>query len=219
VTDRNNSDSWVDKLVQVSSPALSTRPPILSSEEVHLAGNLSSELTNLLSKKNGFYAFESALHIFPASELNENNIITLGQWNKFDLWREIYEELTEGLLFFAEDIFGVQFCIGDNRVYSFDPESADREEIATDLESWARQIMNDYEYLTGFPLAHQWQLNHGPLAGGLRLLPKKLFVMGGEFAVENLYPLDSVEGMRFRGSIAVQIHNLSDGEQVKIHLN
>jgi hypothetical protein len=48
----------------------------------------------------------------------------------------------------------------------------------------------------------------------MRLLPKLPFVLGGEYNLDNLYLANSVEGMRFRGSIARQIQNIPDGNKV-----
>lgn len=47
-----------------------------------------------------------------------------------------------------------------------------------------------------------------------RLLPKRPFVLGGEFAVDNLYVLDAVQGMRLRSELATEIASLPDGAAV-----
>ena len=49
---------------------------------------------------------------------------------------------------------------------------------------------------------------------GERLVPKVPFVLGGEFDVSNLHPLDSVKAMRFYGNLAVQIRDAPDGTRV-----
>jgi hypothetical protein len=167
----------------------------------------------LLRLKNGCYAFEASLHILPAG--GERG---LAAWNAPELWIDAYGDLAEGCLFFAEDLFGGQFCLYQGQVCAFDPETAELEALADDLEEWAGEILEDYEVLTGHPLAHQWQQRHGPLPPGQRLLPKIPFVAGGEFDLANLYPLDAVEGMRFRAALARQIHDLPEGAQIQITL-
>lgn len=82
------------------------------------------------------------------------------------------------LSFFAEDVFGGRFCIKNSKVYTFDPETGSLEYLADDIESWAQILLSDYEVLTGYPLAHQWQKQNGQLAAGKRLLPKVPFVLG-----------------------------------------
>ena len=80
-------------------------------------------------------------------------------------------------------------------------------------------VLNDYEVLTGYPLAHQWQKRNGPIAAGMRLLPKIPFVMGGEFSLDNLYVVNAIEGMRLRADIADKIKSLPNGTQVKYSLD
>ena len=87
--------------------------------------------------------------------------------------------------------------------------------MADDIDSWAKEVVSDYEELTGYSLAHQWQKQHGQLPTRKRLLPKLPFVAGGEFVLDNLYLADAVEGMKFRADIANQIKDLPDGAQIK----
>ncbi|MBH3414533.1 SMI1/KNR4 family protein [Pseudomonas putida] len=121
--------------------------------------------------------------------------------------------------FFAEDVFGGQFCIKDSKVYTFDPETGSLEYLADDIESWVQMLLSDYEVLTGYPLAHQWQKQNGQLPAGKRLLPKVPFVLGGEFVLDNLYLADAVEGMKFRADIAIQIKELPDGAQIRLNID
>ncbi len=166
----------------------------------------------LLEIKNGFYAFENALHVFPATPGPDE--CSIPEWNADSLWREDYRGMANGILFFAEDVFGVQFGIKDDAVCSFDPETGACESIASSVEGWASQVLEDHPVWTGQPLAHKWQGVHGPLAPGTRLLPKTPFVLGGEFSLGNCYALDAVKGMKYRASIAVQIRDVPDGAKV-----
>jgi hypothetical protein len=95
----------------------------------------------------------------------------------------------------------------DDQVVTFEPETGAVEELSTSLEGWADRILKDYALLTGFPLAHEWQQRQGQLAAGKRLLPKRPFVLGGEYTLENLYELD-----------ATQLKNLPDGTTVKFNV-
>ena len=123
-----------------------------------------------------------------------------------------------GVVFFAEDIFGMQFCIKNDAVNSFDPETGEFKVIAPSLEDWSRWIWEDTKTRTGWPVAHFWQLKQGVLKPGMRLLPKVPFVLGGQFAIENLYELNDVEGMRFRASIANQLRDCPDGSKVVLNI-
>lgn len=108
---------------------------------------LKQELHQLLYLKNGFFAFESALLVRPLSF--DHKPLSLEKWNKSDLWLDNYKIKIPELFFFAEDIFGGQFAIFNNTIVSFDPETGEIEEISDSLEGWAKEILSDYDYLTG----------------------------------------------------------------------
>jgi hypothetical protein len=170
----------------------------------------------MLSLKNGFYAFEGALHVY--SDGGAPGEPGLVEWNADDLWKCEYQGMAKGLLCFAEDVFGMQFCLKDGGVSRFDPETGHVEAVASDPEHWAEMILGDHELWTGFRLAHDWQVKHGPLPIGSRLVPITPFVLGGEFTSKNLHALEAVKGMRYRASIAVQIRDLPDGASVNLRV-
>lgn len=207
----------LDKLLSIASSSLSECEPELSGPIRNMAGTSTEQLFEILRQRNGFYAFEGALHVFPSD--SSQSEMGISDWNHADLWRSSYKGLADNVVFFAEDIFGGQFCIKDGNIYIFDPETGSLEYLAADVESWAEVVLHDYEVLTGYPLAHQWQKRNGPVRAGMRLLPKVPFVMGGDFSLDNLYVADAVEGMRLRADIADKIKNLPDGTQVKFSLD
>ena len=61
------------------------------------------------------------MHVLP-SHSNEYEF-GLAEWNSDALWRHEYGEMVDGCLFFAEDVFGGQFCVKDDAIYNFDPET------------------------------------------------------------------------------------------------
>ena len=205
--------SQLDKLIRLSGPALA--PPHSGSALSSVSSKLGHELGTLLGKRNGFYAFEAALHVFPTTTTSELNT-DLDVWNEDSVWKSAYHGMASGCFFFAEDVFGSQFCIHDSKVHLFDAETGSKEWVANSLEGWAHSVLDNYNELTGFPLAHEWQKLYGPLPAGLRLVPKTPFVLGGDFSVSNLYALDAVKGMRLRGNIAVQLRDLPDGTEVTL---
>ncbi len=197
--------SGLDNLVSIGTGSLA--PPAELSE-------VPEPLLPLLERSNGLYAFESALHVFPATQAG----LGVAAWNDPALWRDAYQDLAEGCYFFAEDVFGGQFALRANEVVSFDPETGEVEPLASDLEGWAAELLADYKLLTGFRLGHEWQAAHGPLAAGTRLVPKRPFVLGGEFEPANLRALPSVQGMRIRGELAIRIRDLPDGAAISFDL-
>lgn len=208
--------SSLEKLLSNASACLNECEPEISGELKNTAGSLKDDLLSLLRQRNGFYALESALHVFPSHSTDQE--IGLADWNNRSLWRDDYKGLADDCLFFAEDVFGGQFCIKENTIHTFDPETGALEFLADDIEGWAKEVVSDYEVLTGYPLAQQWQKQHGQLPARKRLLPKLPFVAGGEFVLDNLYLADAVEGMKFRADIANQIKDLPDGAQIKFNV-
>lgn len=203
--------TYIEKLLSISGSDLSKCKPQIN-QELYDLSELANELLNFLNRRNGFYAFESALHVFPSHATQEE--FSIEDWNSHLLWRNLYSGLDEGCLFFAEDVFGGQFCCKDNKIYTFDPETGLLNYLADHFEEWAKHLLDDYEFLTGYSLAKTWQKIYGSLPRKKRLVPKKLFVVGGEFALNNLYLCDSVEAMRFRAEFANQIKNLPDGTKI-----
>jgi hypothetical protein len=203
----------IAKLLSISSEPISGNAPELDNKIEILLDNLVKEFHEILSVKNGFYAFESALHVFPSD--NTHQFMDIARWNESSLWRSEYGEIIGEYLFFAEDIFGHQFLVFENKIHAFEPETGEIEEIANDFDTWAKLMLDEYNFRTGFSLAHEWQIKYGAIPQGERLLPKIPFVLGGEYSLDNLYLLDSVKGMRLRATLAHQINNLEDGAKIK----
>lgn len=199
----------IEKLIEIASPAFSD---VFGDSFVRQ----NSQVKELLAKKNGFFAFESALRVF--STENSECSYSLDEWNSAGLWRDVYGELVAGMQFFAEDIFGNQFCVKEDGFYSFESETADLTFLGGGVEEWAEAILDDYNLTAGYSLAHAWQMRNGVLCNSDRLMPKIPFVCGGEFDLGNLVAIESARSMRCRGNLAVQIQNIADGEQVEFKL-
>lgn len=202
----------LERLASIGGSALSSIAPDLDAGDFRIASSILVDLFSLLREKNGFYAFESALHVFPARTSEKE--VGLVDWNSIEFWVGEYKDLAAGCVFFAEDVFGGQFCIKSDGVYLFDPETGGHEYLASDLEGWAQAILNDYDVLTGYPLAHEWQQSNGALASGVRLVPKVPFVVGGGFLKDNFIALESVKAMRLRANLALQIRDMPDGTTI-----
>lgn len=205
---------YIKKLAEIGSSPIEAAPVNLEQLSSALGGEEARLLLALLNLKNGFYAFESAFHVLSASGNAQE--YGLMQWNSPALWRKEYADMAEGCIFFAEDVFGVQFCLRDMRVFTFDPETGGLELFSGSIDEWAEKILDNYSVLTGHKLARQWQLAYGAIPIGSRLLPKIPFIMGGAYAVDNLYALEAAQGMRYRACIAMQIRDLPDGSKVKL---
>ncbi|MGH7959923.1 MAG: SMI1/KNR4 family protein [Opitutaceae bacterium] len=194
---------------RIASPLSKVVPP--KSGEL-LTGRIGRELLDLLAVRNGFYAFESALLVRPLSFSGEP--LGVIEWNDPELWRREYTNDLTGLIFFAEDVFGAQFCFSDDAVSTFDPETGEHQVIAGSLDAWATWVLEKHRSRTGWPLAQEWKTRFGILEPGQRLLPKIPFVLGGAFEIKNLYKLHDAESLRMRASIANQLRDCPDGSKV-----
>lgn len=209
--------SHSSKLLDIASAPLSSEAPKLSKELLRCcASQLADEYARLLQRKNGFFAFESALHFLSASKHAKGYDVQ--SWNDEHGWVAAYGDAVSGCLFFAEDVFGEQFVLKDGAVHRFDPETAKFTAVADSLDEWARVILEDYRTETGYEVAHAWQTQHGPLGLHQRLVPKTPFILGGDYAVDNVMALDAKKGMELRADIWRQIKDLPPGAKVEIRL-
>jgi hypothetical protein len=205
----------MEKLLSIASEPLAREPVAMS--ELLRPYSLGTELFRMLQRKNGFYAFESALHVFPLTGDSETG---LEAWNAGPLWKDAYEDLAEGLLFFAEDILQDQFCLSLRKdgVLRFCAETGQTEHLANSIEEWAGVILSEHRRETGWPFVHEWQAKNGPLPRGKRLMPKTPFFLGGEYKIENLWAGNPLEGMRLKADLAMQTRHLPEGAQVKLNV-
>lgn len=189
---------YTDKLLQISTEGL------YSSYE---GKDFNDELNKILKRKNGFYAFEAALHFFSSDEIMQIS----------NLMKEVYRyKNTENCIFFAEDIFGNLFCYNNyrNKIFLLDLENGSIEECGSSFKEWSKNILEDYNYLTGYSIAHDWQKRNGSLREKERLFPKTPFVLGGEYSVSNLDKIEQLEGIKNKFNLYNQIKDIKDGEKV-----
>jgi hypothetical protein len=201
------------KLASVGSNEILTPPLPSENGDLDAWGRNGEVLLGWLRWKNGFFAFESAFHVFPVGLAD--GIVDLNTWNRPSTWRNMYGGLANGYLFFAEDIFGDQFCLKQDGVGRFDAETGAVTHLCEGLDSWAELVLREFELYTGYRLAHEWQVRNRPLRTNERLVPKMPFITGGRYVTDNLAAVDSLQGMRFRGELAVQIRDLPDGTPIR----
>lgn len=177
-------------------------------------GDIPEILRPLARVKNGFYAFESALHVYPWGETGEGGASLRDR----ELWRREYGDEVAGLTFFAEDAFGFQFATDGEAILFFDPETAEREHMAADVEEWAAAVLDDVATYTGFPVMHEWQARNGTISPGHRLAPAIPFVLGGGYDAREMRMAESIHLMRFRADLYRQIKGLPDGARIRLRV-
>jgi hypothetical protein len=203
--------SCQNKVLEISSASICDAEPVLGEQVI---GEQFRERLEFCQRRNGTYAFESALHVFPLCTHSEHT--GFHWWNAPQTWKHEYEGAVDHIEFFAEDIFGEQFGIASDAIVLFNPETGQVKQMSKTFDDWACDILADYEFLTGYPFAHEWQQQFGPLRAGMRLAPKTPFMFGGQFMLSNFYAADPVKLMRFRGDIYRQTRTLPDGKRVKV---
>lgn len=206
--------SSIAALLKKSSPAMTDAAFEIAQvpQEFRTAATL---LLPLLGERNGFYAFASALHVYGMGTTDETDLLT---WNSPAGWREELGDLATGYFAFAEDVFGGQFCVNAAGFHHFNIETAQVRPMGVDAEAWAATLFERYDYWTGFTLAWEWQSQHGPLARGQRLFPRRPFVLGGDFEVENLRAGNTDDNVGFYAYVARHLHEVPDGTAVEIEL-
>jgi len=206
----------IEKLLEIASPPFCD---LLPGGDTLPSGTGGEELLSLLKMRNGFVAFEGALRFFPLCE-GQSVPYDMEFWNSDDAWRTSYGDMASGLWFFAENAVGEQYAIDTEKggIVSFEPETGERKPMAEDMEGWADTVLDDWQYVTMHPLVSKWQQINGPLSFKETLVPKRLFVTGGAYEAENLYAVDSVGSINFRGDIALQIKELPGGAKIRIRV-
>jgi hypothetical protein len=167
----------------------------------------------LLAAHDGLTAWGGGLRCFGVTS---RALPAIASWNRADGWRSAYRNLTDGLLAFAEDVFGNQFCYEERRIVRLQAETGDREFVADCLEGWAQAILSDPHKELGLWLLHEWRSAGNTVQPSQHLCPKLPFVTGGAFEPSNLYVLDRHESMVFKGDFAWQIRNVPTGGKVRM---
>lgn len=165
-----------------------------------------AELAALLTSMNGFFAYEAGVQFLRAGEQGQG--YDLMDWNSTQLWKSHYEGMADDYFCFAQDVLGTQFAIHGEQVVRFDPEDATHTVIGSSLADLAAWLAADPQVNATEGLAYAWQQEHGALEPTERLLTRQLFILGGDASFGNLIVKDSVESMRIRGPIAVQLRNV-----------
>lgn len=173
--------------------------------------------TFFIMKHNGCFLFKKSLQMF--SFLNSHNdLLNIKSVNHdikrlyaaFDLAKEE---------FFAQDIFGNLFYYDENGIGIFDIESGEKSAIAKNFYMFDSLLQEDFEYLTGVTYLNEWmRTTNLLLKDEERLCPKKPFIIGGEYEIENLYPKSSLMNWAFNADLAFQIKNTPDGTNINLKI-
>lgn len=213
----------IAELVRVGEPSLAPDLDVAEFDRaIPVPGDSKEQYRHLLVLKNGFYAFDSSLHVFPFCKQRVDGGQTVSVWNAPDLWKTHYIHCDPGVVelwCFAENAFGEQFGFFDGRVVQFNPETGAIVELCDDLVSWCRLVVEDCDFHTGHSIVRKWQATRGQLPRGQRLVPIYPFVSKeGSYDVSNFFSVDALRGMHSRADFARQIKSIADGTVVRLEI-
>ena len=163
----------------------------------------------------GLTAFQGGLRVFGPQD---GELCSFERWNDAASWRTEYRRLAAGLEFFAEDFLGNQFAFDGEFVVEFMAETGERIPFATSFLEWLERILANPDDELSLWLLNAW-ISNQRLSRNDHLCPKIPFIMGGVSSVENLYALNRVKSMVFKGSIAVQIDGLPSGTPIRLNVS
>jgi len=167
-----------------------------------------------INQINGGFFFNKSLivygfgHIPQYSSFVEMNLLI----------NSLYVSIAPRAQYFGCDFLGNQFAFFENNVHFFNLETGKFEFLSPNFEEWKAVISSDLDYYTGQSLVIEWETKIGKLDFSERLCPKKPFVIGGEYVVDNLFALNMKSLLQYNYEIAKQIHHLPDGAEIVLKI-
>ncbi|MCW5547562.1 MAG: hypothetical protein KIT44_01215 [Opitutaceae bacterium] len=157
-------------------------------------------------------AFSGALHFYaPGAPAEYDNLESRNASLK-----TLYPESTGKWLLFAEEIFGNQFGCCGTEYGMFDLEDGTWSTIAKSFDAFLIAVLGKPNFYTGESLLREWTHTHAPLKMGQQLCPRLPFIAGGEYSLDNVYPLNWEKNIKLRHSVFEQIKNLPDGTKIEV---
>ncbi|MEO0600013.1 MAG: hypothetical protein AAF211_01175, partial [Myxococcota bacterium] len=141
--------------------------------------------------------------------------VTFEQWNRGE-WRCHYAAWHRARVF-AFDAFLDMFAEMDGQVVRLNPYTAEVEAHAPSLEEWAAKLLADYDFETGWSIAHAWQVQNRRLRQDERLVPRTPFVLGGGYDVDNVVAVEMRHAIGPIAELYEQLRDLPDGAQIQLH--
>ncbi len=171
-------------------------------------------LTNPLPQGEELIA-GGAIRVFGATG---TRLPSVEQWNVASLWRDKYDGLADGPPFVAESFMGEQYRMADGEVVRWNPETGEHDRSGRALDEWLALVRSDASAEVPTWLLREWEAIHGPLPPNEHLAPSVPIVLGGSYALSNLYSIAAVADLRWRAQLAAQLRDLPDGADVRLHV-
>jgi hypothetical protein len=167
---------------------------------------------DFLSIINGGIFFDNSLHIYGIGY--QNNLTHLDLFVKNTIVHKFFREISKGLLFFGEEIFGNQYAFADDGIYFFHIDDGSFEKLADSFSDWMNIVYDDLDYYTGRTITREWSGKIHPLPLDCLLCPKTPFITGGAYELDNLHVLPWEKCIDYNSNIAKQVRNLPQGTEI-----
>lgn len=185
--------------------------PAIKAEDLAFIPN-DSGYAHFLSKYNGGYFFQGALHLygFDASK----------DWHDALLINAMVQKAYEPFSFsktiycFGCDLFFNQYGFFEGNVVMLEIYSGELTVLASSFDEWVALLAHEGDFYSGYSLLEKWTKERERLEKGERLAATIPFVVGGEYKIENLHLLRQDKLMAFAAFFANEIKDLPDGSNI-----
>jgi len=187
-------------------------PPI---DDPEILASLSSELTHLLRRANGYVAYNGGLHVRGACHDPKWHSLRSAWLGPAALHR-LFPVLSSSDIPFGEDALGHQFIIRDGVVHRLDAEVGELESLAVDLADFDAAARSDpVEYLRLQPL-ERFRAEGGSLEPGQLLSVYPPYVFQESASNVSLRAIPASDRIAFLAHLAASIRDLPDGARVSM---
>lgn len=198
----------LDRLLTWLEPLVAADPTTPPYDPAHARATLAAatersaaDHERFLSRWNGCYALDGALHVFGARPEPPNQ--SLDAWNRHDGWRQSFGAMVDGVHFFAENAFGDQFGYRNHKVVRLRVFEGRLEPIASDFAEWLSLVAVEPARFLATDLFAQCVRRLGPLPVGGHFAPPPTWAPTTALRVDQMSVLPSRDNMELRGAASM----------------
>jgi len=165
-------------------------------------------LRDFLSRQNGFVMINGGLHF--------RGCVLTPKWHSLGyVWfgelklSDLFDCLTKNDIPIAQDCFGDQYLIRDNKIIKLLAESGDLEFLEIDFDKFIENLKADPVRTLNVENVDKFDLKPGKL---LSVIPPFCIKSDSERSFKQI---DAEERIRFLSNLSRQIRNLPDGTSIK----
>jgi hypothetical protein len=187
-------------------------PPI---DDSPVLDQLPSSLHAALVARNGCLAYRGALHVRGACLAPPWHSLRSAMAGP-QSFMALYPGLPAGSVPFAEDAFGDQFLLREDRVWHLTAETGEIAEVASSVEEFFDALLGDIAGVLGYEPARAVGLVGGELGVGQLISVYPPFVMDAGGDGRSFRAVDALDARAALAAFAAQIRDLPDGATVQI---